>query len=395
MVFRRNGCGTGMKGDSRAPLPLPQPDDVTLHPALLDRVLANECTATESAAVDSWCAVEGGRGEWIERVRRQVTSGNTYPEFTSPEDVWSCLRETTFPNVHGSGVRRAKSSARMSVLQRKSAYSLLALVMTVLCAIFVGTARSPDGSLSRASSAHRYATTAGQRATVTLVDGSRVVLGPSTTLHVVTVAPANDLDVRVTGQALFTVTPRSNRMFRVRTSNATALVLGTTFLVRQYETDRRSRVIVMDGRVALRGVRGAQEKDAGRVLTARDLGVVDDSGTVQLTPSIAVDDYTGWTRGELVFRKTLVRDIIADLGRAYDVDIRLTDSSLAARTLSWRVPIAERSLSHVLGTLNELLDTHPVQSGRVITLVPGRLATPKPNGSHPRSFPLSESQYGR
>jgi transmembrane sensor len=249
--------------------------------------------------------------------------------------------------------------------------------------------------LSSASPVRTYATAVGQQATVTLADGSRALLGPATTLSVRSDSPNAGLDLHVIGQAMFTVAHNQKRPFRVHVGNAVARVLGTTFLVRQYAADRLTSVVVTEGRVSLQGVRDHAGISDSKVLTANMLGTVNDSGQVLVLPNVAVEDYTGWTRGQLVFHKTLVRDAVIELGRAYGVEIRVSDSSLAAQTLNCTVLVAQQSLEDVLEPLSVALDAHAVLTGRVITLVPGRVAPPR--SVNPRSPYTSkpEGAYGR
>src|SRR5690606_18071558 len=102
------------------------------------------------------------------------------------------------------------------------------------------------------SEGHReYRTAAGQRATVRLADGSTITLAPGTVVSVAAGA------VTVSGEAFFVVAPTPARPFSVRTSTAHVRVLGTAFAVRHYASETSSRVVVEDGRVAVRTIQEA------------------------------------------------------------------------------------------------------------------------------------------
>jgi ferric-dicitrate binding protein FerR (iron transport regulator) len=242
-------------------------------------------------------------------------------------------------------------------------------------------------------SVHTYTTTTGQYATVSLGDGSRARLGPVTTLVVMSDPANRQMDVRVIGEVLFRVVHRPHTSFQVYTENAVTRVLGTMFSVRQYPADVATRVVVADGRVSLSGVR----RRSASVLTSRTLGAVDDSGHVVVTPNIAVEDYTAWARGQLVFRNTPIRDVIAELGRVYNVEFRISDSLLAERHVTATVPLAQQSLAGILAVLGGVLDAHPVRTGRVITFLPGQSALRRSVDvpSLPSLPSLQERQYGR
>jgi len=235
-----------------------------------------------------------------------------------------------------------------------------------------------------------YATTAGQQAVVHLVDGSQITLAPGTTVRTTESSVTHAIAVAVDGEALFQVVHRSHVPFTVRTRNAMTRVLGTEFLVRQYATDRVARVVVAEGRISLASVR--HQDSVAAVMGAHTMATVDDSGRIDVTPGVSTDDYTAWTTGQLVFRQAPARQIVADLSRAYGVDLRVTDSVLAQHTLSWSVPVTRVTLAGVLEALTAALDAHVVQSGNTITIVPGRVTPARPRTRDVP--PMQEHTYG-
>jgi transmembrane sensor len=81
---------------------------------------------------------------------------------------------------------------------------------------------------------------------------------------------------------------------------------------------------------------------------------------------VDVDRYTAWTEGRLVFDGVPLRDAIAELGRWYDVDVRLADGALGARRLTAEVQ-GER-LTEVLDAVAAALDLRYERAGRTVTL---------------------------
>jgi ferric-dicitrate binding protein FerR (iron transport regulator) len=227
--------------------------------------------------------------------------------------------------------------------------------------------------------ARRFNTAAGERMTIRLARGSTITLAPATSIAI------TQGGVELVGEALFSVVPEAHRPFIVRTANAETRVLGTTFVVRQHATDHATHVVVSDGRVSVMGNHARRDTT---ILSAGTLGVVSDSG-VQVSPKINTADYMAWTTGTLVFRGTVARDVLAELGRAYDVRLVLSDSTLASQRLTMTVHTASRSITEVLDAVVVALGAHYTRAGRVMTIVPGRAANIRP---HSR---LQETQYGR
>jgi transmembrane sensor len=258
----------------------------------------------------------------------------------------------------------------------------------VVCAVIAAVVTVTRGAPETIAHEKTYTTQIGEQKTVTFDDGSRAVLAPATTVTISHPSRATTV-ATVRGEALFTVTHSARNPFTVQTGRATVRVLGTTFLVRHYATDRATRVVVADGRVALR----SGERGATKVLSSRMLAMVTDSGEIRLTPDVVVDDYTAWTQQRLVFKETPLNEVFAQLSRVYDVEFRLRDSVLATQSLTWRVSVTRNSLSSVVDGLALLLNSHAERSGRVITLVPGARSAP-PADSPPLTH-LPTPAYGR
>jgi transmembrane sensor len=374
------------------------PDDV----ALLDRYLAQEVTPEERARVDAWLT---SRPDWRDAlgVLQTAPEGDPGEAFVGDmkADIHRLRGVISTEMLAGRQSRReadASPRAWRRIVPQKilSTRGLPLLSFAMIAVLFVVTAIAiPARKTQRIAPAdpRTYATSPGQRAMVNLTDGSRVLLGPATTVTVGRYSRAATVDVRVMGEALFTVAHHTDRTFLVRTGNAVVRVLGTTFSVRRYGTDTRTQVVVADGRVAVQGTGRADQNVRNSILVARTMGVIDDSGRVQVVPDIAVEKYLGWTTGQLVFKKTPIREAVTELSRVYGVDIRLADSALASQTLSWTVSTEHRSLTDVLEFLDDVLGTHTIRKGKVITLVRGRAASTRP--AVPHSSSTVESGYGR
>jgi len=236
---------------------------------------------------------------------------------------------------------------------------------------------------------NRYATAPGQHATISLRDGSRIILGPSTQANVEHRADA--VQVTIDGEGFFSVAPHARTAFTVHAGNSVTRVLGTTFTVRRYHSDAATRIAVLDGRVSVGSTRaGTRAGDV--VLAARMLGIVHDTGDIQTVSNAIADNDTAWTSGHLEFHQATVADIVAELGRAYGVEIRVEGSVLPAQKVTCSIRIADQSLQGVLDALTNTIDAHAVRSGRVITLRPGVAAALK--NVSPRSL-TPESKHGR
>jgi transmembrane sensor len=270
----------------------------------LGRWLAGESSPEEAAQVARWLEqypTEAAALEAINLAARKI----------SPEvrvDVEAALlrvkaRRTGTP-PRGSVSRFANITRR---LEMYGAAAAILLVAGIFGAQQVFKMRGAGAEVG-------YTTGIGQRDSVTLEDGSMVVLGPSSRVSV------RGRDVELTGQAFFRVTHDASSPFTVRAGRTVIRDIGTEFSVDSDTSSQEVRVVVREGSVALS--RGSDSV----TLVQGDVGTVAETGRVEARRGVATAEDLAWMRGELVFRDTPMRQVAVDLRRWYGVELRMTDS---------------------------------------------------------------------
>jgi len=92
------------------------------------------------------------------------------------------------------------------------------------------------------------------------------------------------------------------------------------------------------------------------------------------TRGIPVGQYVSWTRGVLWFHEAPLRSVMAQLGRWYDLDIAVSDASLAAETLT--MSFGPQSADEALTALAKVLDVRFTRTGRSVLLISSPLDSP-------------------
>jgi len=175
------------------------------------------------------------------------------------------------------------------------------------------------------------ATGVGVRDSLQLPDGSRVVLGPLSSVTIARGYGDQAREVEIRGDAWFDVVHDESKPFTVRAGDATIVDVGTKFAVRSDAPDGVS-VSVAEGAVSLRAVNTPVQQ--GVVLQAGDLGLVKSDGQVVTRRGGANPDDVAWLRGSLVFREAPVEEVKASMRRWYGLEVRFADSSLASRHIT-------------------------------------------------------------
>lgn len=371
--------------------------DDLIDPTLLERYLSGNCSAEEARAVARWMSADPLRGTVVQRLQTDVEAGTA----AEIEAVW-----------HDVQARVAQASARESLLvptneisrapsrgisrvpggsrPRPIGWIAIGLGLAFL-GIFVQRGVQRSRAVPSEATGAVYRTGLGQRATITLSDGSRVVLAPQSELRVSSDYGTGSRMLTLTGEGYFDVAPRRALPFVVRSGPVDTRVLGTAFDVRRYPSDTATYVAVTTGKVAVRARGNTQRAYA---LTAGMAGTITDSMDVTVS-TVTGADYGAWRSGALQFKNAKLSDILATLTRWYGYEFQLADSSLAHRHVT--AVLDASSSQEALATLKLLLDVDLTFSGSEITLTPrdpSRSAAPRHRPVRDRALP-STTEVGR
>lgn len=206
----------------------------------------------------------------------------------------------------------------------------------VLAAIAVGITW-----LERTSVPEMLATAVGQQRSVTLADGSIVLLNTNTMVEIDLERHAREIYLRK-GEAHFQVAHDPRRPFFVHAGDAVVRAVGTEFEVRVL-ADQHVDIVVNEGRVEVRPAAEPAQKGTdgdGMRSATRDAGVRAISAGQRL--STANRDYAvtpvseqqlsselAWREGAIVFDGERLADAIAEIERYTDARITISDAATA------------------------------------------------------------------
>jgi ferric-dicitrate binding protein FerR (iron transport regulator) len=336
---------------------------------LLDRYLAGTCTADERSQVDQVLADHPDIHALIEGVVGHLGTLSVSPNVdlawrealsrlhaSHVGDVTSDVLQPTPPAVPEASASPATSARPLRGVWPVGKAAWYASAVLLLGGIGVVARMIGRHTGTSSTTVATYATTNGQRATITLLDGTVVALDVASRLDVPADFAAGDRTVRLSGSALFTVSHQERVPFTVQAGGISTRVLGTTFMVHHFPGDTTTQVAVRDGKV----LADTTVVTASRMVTLGPRGTVR-MQTIDGSPFL-------FASGVLVLDRMRLIDAIPELNRWYDVDLRLADPALGARLIEGRFPAGARSdLAEVLAWM---FDANVTRNGHVLTLIP-------------------------
>ena len=190
----------------------------------------------------------------------------------------------------------------------------------------------------------------GQKSSVTLPDGSRVMINSASTISYTSDYNVKERNVFLSGEAYFDVASNADIPFVVHADKVSVTALGTEFNVKAYAEDPYIVTTLVEGSV--RTEAGTQYE----LLTRAQEASYNKEADVLLAYDVKdISRAVPWIRNELLFENESLADIAVTLERMYNVTIVFEEE--AAKGYSYTGLIRNNSLQNVLELISS---TSPV-----------------------------------
>ncbi|MBX6331116.1 MAG: FecR domain-containing protein [Gemmatimonadaceae bacterium] len=360
---------------ARAPAMRAADDDAMW--STLARYCANDLPVAETRRVEAWSAESAERERLRRGLLRITAASRAVRTVYQREAAWEQLKrqiaatERTIPGrrtpLHTAGsARRLHVGRGHRTPARRAAWSAMIAAAALLAAgALQWSGRVDLFDWARAPDIRTYAAGRGERRSVELPDGSRVVLGAESAIRIDARRFARARTVHLEGIAHFAVAHDRRHPFIVYAGGAAAQAVGTAFTVRAYAEDSAAQVVVDHGRVLLRT--GDAPEGTGVPLDPGDLGEQRPGEAATITHHVDLTRYTGWMDGRLTYELAPARLVARDLERWYRVRIVFADTSLARAHVTAFFD-ASRSPEQAMQLLATIVGVHYAQHGDTVTL---------------------------
>lgn len=163
----------------------------------------------------------------------------------------------------------------------------------------------------------------GQKATITLPDGSKVWINSDSELSYGTRFNEKERYIKLTGEAYFEVAKRPDCPFVVQTGELGIKALGTAFNVKGYADEEEITTVLLNGKVEVYSSYKQTQLLPGQCLTYNRR-----QGSMKKTDVPDTRRFVLWKDDSFVFEDQSLFDITTVLSRQYNVVFKFTDESL-------------------------------------------------------------------
>lgn len=163
------------------------------------------------------------------------------------------------------------------------------------------------------------ATPAGGQYHLVLPDGTGVWLNAASSITYPTAFSGRERNVSVTGEVYFEVTKNAAMPFKVKTGEQTIEVLGTHFNVNAYENESAVKTTLAEGKVKV------TDKDKTMLLQPGQQAQNDRNGRLSLIGHPDMEETLAWKDGLFRFNGTDIETIMRQVARWYNVEVIYKD----------------------------------------------------------------------
>ena len=172
----------------------------------------------------------------------------------------------------------------------------------------------------------------GQKASVTLPDGTKVILNSESTLKYSTNYNQSDRSVELVGEAFFEVAKNKKIPFVVKAGKLEIEAKGTAFNIKAYPSDNFVSTTLTEGKVEVKTpedvltmIPNERMEYNNSDKTYRKLALADAQGSI------------GWLKDELSFENATLAEVVANFSRIYNIDIQFASQSIKDQRFTGKI----------------------------------------------------------
>ena len=199
-----------------------------------------------------------------------------------------------------------------------------------------------------------------------LSDGTKVWLDVASSLRFPTAFKGKERIVELTGEAYFEIAPKADQPFFVTTNGVKVAALGTAFNVMGYQDEDAVRVTLINGSIKVARGKDFKLAEPGEQVSWIRGGSGGSAGNSLVVSNPDLQQVLAWKQGEFRFDGLPISAIMRQIARWYDVEVECKGAQPPNQFSG--VIMRKKDVGELLSVLEQTDEVHFTLRGRNITV---------------------------
>lgn len=239
-------------------------------------------------------------------------------------------------------INQETKPTKLAIFRRYLKYAAI-----LIAALFIGFSASEIRyifpSFTESELTNEFYAPEGQISEFKLSDGTRVWLNSGTRIKVPVSFNSKHRMLSMEGEAFFQVTKDPLHPFFVNTKELSVRVMGTSFNVSAYETEKNTEITLIEGTVGVKEINGER---LAKLFPGQQL-VYEKATGAKVKREVDIIPYEAWRDGKMIFKDRTLEFISERLERWYSVKIAFNDKNVSQLKFTGTI-LKNKPLSQIL-----------------------------------------------
>jgi len=329
---------------------------------LILKYLEGDCTSEDEKKLKEWLYKDEYNREKLDRLSKIWNiPDNPLPE-PDVEKTWQGFKE----NISTGGIwdknlppfeMQIKKANVIEHLFRSRLLKIAAVFLIIVLTSYLFFKPNKFNSLNE------IIVDRAQTIIITLPDDTRVTLDAGSTLRYPDRFGEQERQVYLNGEGFFEVTASKETPFYIHTAEAAISVLGTKFNVRAWQQNKKVTLTVLEGKVSFQP-ENVDDPMAKVIVSRGQYSEIIENSYPSNPQYIDTKRNLSWLDREMYFQNVPLLEVLDQLERWYDLEIILTDVSIANNRVT--IFIEPKEIEEILEVISLMNNIRYKRNGKEI-----------------------------
>jgi len=200
----------------------------------------------------------------------------------------------------------------------------------------------------------------GSTHTVTLEDGTTIILYPESELQFPSFFSPSERSVTLVGEGYFDVHKDASRPFTVRAGDASVVVLGTSFNIRAYNNESTTETVLVTGKVVMNQTE----------LEPNQMAIFNRGDRQVRVQNMDASIYRERALGMFIFENRSLDEIMHEFSLWFGFEYSFDDSILKDKMFRFKLPRTD-DFNYLMSLMEKTGELRFEVSGKHVTILPG------------------------